>query len=75
LTVRNLLELIRVYPTALHITSRALCCAGILCSVSPNCCWVKLIQLMLYSVARCYSSSPECSWLAICRWAYIQQPA
>jgi hypothetical protein len=54
-------------------TARAFCCAGILWSVSPNCRWVKLLKMSIYSVAGLYSFSPDCSWVAICRWVYIRQ--
>jgi len=48
----------------LLLTARAFCCADIPWFVSPNRCWVKLMKMILYYVARLYSSSPDCRWEA-----------
>ena len=60
---------------AWRTTSRAFCCADILCSFSRELLLIKDRKLMVDSKARLCSFSWDCSWLAIYRWGYILKPA
>ena len=57
------------------LTSRAFCCADILCYFSPVLLLIKDRKLKVYSKAWLCSVSWDCCWIAICRSGHILLPA